>query len=66
VAEFLLVIVTVITTSLGAFHLGRASQKDLIDQLRQDLDAETSLSNELMGGGPVTNHPALRLVRGEE
>jgi hypothetical protein len=73
VAEFLLVLVTVIATSLGAFHLGRLTQRDRIEFLLDELEGEVDLNRRFMGAVDG-NHPSrpgrmhrdrLRVVEGE-
>ena len=72
-AEFLLVLVTVIATSLGAFHLGRTTQRDRIDYLLDELDAANDLVSEFLQAAQP-KHPSraprrkadrLRVVEGE-
>jgi hypothetical protein len=66
-ADFLLVILTVIAVGLGAFHLGRLSMKDRVEYLLDELDAEVALnSHPFSAGRTQPRHPSLRLVRGEE
>lgn len=65
-ADFLLVILTVIAVGLGAFHLGRLSLKDRIERLLDELDAEAALSSDLLRLRQQTANPRLRVVRGEE
>lgn len=47
-ADFLLMILTVIIVGLGAFQLGRLTQKDRIEFLIDELQAERSLSADLL------------------
>jgi len=65
-ADLLLVIVTVIIVGLGAFHLGRQTQKDRIEYLLDELDAASSLTNDLLHLRQQSGSKRLRLVRGEE
>jgi hypothetical protein len=65
-ADLLLVIVTVIIVGLGAFHLGRQTQKDRIEYLLDELDAASSLTNDLLHLRQESGSKRLRLVRGEE
>jgi hypothetical protein len=64
-ADFLLVIVTVVAVGLGAFHLGRQTQKDRIEYLLDELDAASSLTNDLLQLRQQSGPKHLRVVRDE-
>jgi hypothetical protein len=79
VAEFSLVIFTVIAVGLGAFSFGRMTMRERIeysaerevrlhvriDELLDELDAAHALADHLMRTPEPHLHPALRVLKGD-
>lgn len=65
-AEFLLVIITVIIVGLGAYLLGRLQQRDRIDFLIDELEAQRSLALDLLRVKGITKDRGLHVVKEEE
>ena len=62
-SEFLWTIVLLVATCMGAFHLGRLTQKDRIEFLLDELDAANSITNDLMKMRQANMARHLRSVR---
>jgi len=65
-ADFLLVIITLIIVGLGAFQLGRITQKDRVAFLVDELQAERSLSSDLFATRRNNVGKALHVVKDEK
>lgn len=61
--DFLLIVLTVCAVGAGGYWLGRASMKDRVAHLLDELDASVSWQMEMLKTDK--RHPALRIVRGE-
>ena len=78
-AEFSLVIFTVIAVGLGAFSFGRMTMRERIEysaerevrlhvrieELLDELDAAHALADHLLRTPEPQRHPALRVLRGD-
>jgi hypothetical protein len=62
--EFILAVVAVAVVGLGGYWLGRASMRDRVESLLDELDTLIDMQvDEIRKQG---RHPSLRLVRGDQ
>jgi hypothetical protein len=61
--DFLLIVVTVASVGAGGYWLGRASMRDRVAFLLEELDAAVECQIEMLKQDK--RHPSLRLVKGD-